>query len=71
MQGGQTWHIGPDEIQRDLDRFLRYYSIERSHQGYLLKGRTPAPALMDALAIGELSDIVLSEEVNQPLPTAA
>jgi hypothetical protein len=37
VQGRQTWYIGPDEIQRDLDRFLRYYNIERSHQGYQLK----------------------------------
>ena len=32
----------PDEIQRDLDRFLRYYNLEPSHQGYRLNGRTPA-----------------------------
>lgn len=37
-----------DEIQRDLDTFLNYYNLERSHQGYRLKGRTPAQALRDA-----------------------
>jgi hypothetical protein len=26
VQGRQTWYIGVDEIQRDLDRFLRYYN---------------------------------------------
>ena len=71
VQGRQTWYIGVDEIQRDLDRFLRYYNLERSHQGYRLKGRTPAQALMDALAVTEIPHIIPAEEVNEPLPTAA
>ena len=71
MQGRQTWYIGVDEIQRDLDRFIRYYNLERSHQGYRLKGRTPVQALMDALAVTEIPDIIPAEEVNEPLPTAA
>lgn len=71
VQGRQTWYIGPDEIQRDLDRFLRYYNLERSHQGYRLKGRAPVQALMKALGVSEIPDIVPAEEVNEPLPTAA
>ncbi|MGB7214611.1 MAG: integrase core domain-containing protein [Gammaproteobacteria bacterium] len=51
VQGRQTWYLEVDEIQRDLDRFMRYYNLERSHQGYRLKGRTPAQALMEALAL--------------------
>ncbi len=43
--GRTTWHVGPDRIQRNLERFLAYYNAERSHQGYRLKGRTPAEAL--------------------------
>lgn len=71
VRGRQTWYIGPEEIQPDLDRFLRYYNLERSHQGYRLKGRTPAQALMEALAITEMPDIIPTEEINEPLPTAA
>jgi transposase InsO family protein len=71
VQGRQTWYIGVDEIQRDLDRFLRYYNLERSHQGYRLKGRTPAQALMEALGVTEIPDIIPTEEVIEPLPTAA
>lgn len=26
--------------QISLDRFLRYYNLERSHQGFRLRGRT-------------------------------
>lgn len=71
VQGRQTWYIAPDEIQRDLDRFLRYYNLERSHQGYRLQGRTPAQALMEALGLSGLPEIVPLEEDNTPPPTAA
>ena len=52
------------EIQRDLDVFLRYYNEERSHQGYRLKGRTPALALKQALQIETLPPIVAAPEEN-------
>jgi transposase InsO family protein len=71
VQGRQTWYIEPEEIQRDLDRFLRYYNLERSHQGYRLKGRTPAQAWREALGIDTIPGIVPPEEVPEPLPTAA
>jgi Integrase core domain len=29
-------------LQRALDGFMRYYNTERPHQGYRLRGRTPA-----------------------------
>ena len=29
-------------LQRALDSFMRYYNTERPHQGYRLRGRTPA-----------------------------
>jgi transposase InsO family protein len=54
VKGRTTWYIELDEIQRDLDRFLAYYNLERSHQGYRLKGRTPAQALREALGLNEL-----------------
>lgn len=28
-------------MQRDLDRYLRFYNFERPHQGYWLRGQTP------------------------------
>jgi len=45
--------VEKDETQRDLDRFLEYYNLDR-HQGYRLKGRTPAQALREALGVEEL-----------------
>jgi transposase InsO family protein len=62
VSGRTTWYLEVDEIQRDLDRFLAYYNLERSHQGYRLKGRTPAQALREALGIDELPAIVPAEE---------
>ena len=62
VAGRTTWYIEPAEIQRDLERFLAYYNLERSHQGYRLKGRTPAQALREALGIEELPPFTPAEE---------
>ncbi len=74
VAGRQTWYITPAEIQRDLDTFLRYYNLERSHLGYRLRGRTPAQALRETLAIKALPPIVPEHEVtteNEPDTLAA
>ena len=59
--GSPTWYLEPAEIQRDLDRFLGYYNLQRSHQGYRLGGRTPAQALQEALGLTELPTLVPAE----------
>ena len=61
VAGRTTWYLDPAEIQRDLDRFLVYYNLERSHQGYRLGGRTPAQALREALGLQELPPLVASD----------
>ena len=66
VEGRKTWYLTPEEIQRDLDRFLAYYNLERSHQGYRLRGRTPAQALREALGVEVLPPVVPEEEVDQP-----
>ena len=38
------------ELQEDLDAWLRFYNEERSHQGYRTQGRTPWQAFQDGLA---------------------
>jgi hypothetical protein len=57
IAGRQTWYIGAEEIQRDLDTFMTYYNFERSHQGYRLRGRTPAQALREALGVTEIPSL--------------
>ena len=51
----------PAEIQLDIDRFLKYYNLERSHQVLSLSGRMPTKALRDALAVAELPPLVCPE----------
>jgi transposase InsO family protein len=70
VEGRKTWYVEPAEIQRDLDRFLRYYNLERSHQGYRLKGRTPAQALREALGLEELPPVVPEAQEGE-VPEAA
>jgi transposase InsO family protein len=38
----RTYYTAVAPMQRDLARYLRFYNLERSHQGYRLRGRTPA-----------------------------
>ncbi len=70
IAGRTTWYITPEEIQRDLDKFLAFYNLKRSHQGYRLKGRTPAQALREALGRKKLPPIVPKED-TQPEKAAA
>jgi transposase InsO family protein len=58
VAGRTTWYLEPAEIQRDLDRFLAYYNLDRTHQGYRLRGRTPAQALREALGVEELPPFI-------------
>jgi transposase InsO family protein len=37
------------ELQEDLDGFVRFYNEERSHQGYRTQGRTPWQAFQDGV----------------------
>ena len=71
VQGRQTWYIEIEEIQRDLDRFLTYYNLERSHQGYRLNGRTPAQALREALGCDELPELDYAAEIHSQEATDA
>jgi transposase InsO family protein len=58
VAGRTTWYENTDQIQADLDKFMEYYNLERTHQGYRLQGRTPAQALREALGIEELPPIM-------------
>lgn len=74
VAGRTTWYQSVDEIQADLDRFMAKYNLRRSHQGYRLKGRTPAQALREALGRDELPPLTYgldSEEETIDQPQAA
>jgi transposase InsO family protein len=45
----QTYFARADQLERSLQRNLRFYNRERTHRGYRLNGRTPG-AVFDARA---------------------
>ncbi|MFC5300579.1 integrase core domain-containing protein [Azospira restricta] len=55
VKGRETFYLSIDEIQRDLDEFMGYYNLDRTHQGYRLGGRTPA--LREALGMEALPNL--------------
>lgn len=61
VEGRKTWYDNTEQIQADLDKFLEYYNLKRSHQGYRLKGRTPAQALREALKVKKLPPFIAAE----------
>lgn len=58
VKGRETWYTSTDEIRRDLDQFIEYYNLRRSHQGHRLSGRTPAQALCKALGVEALPPVI-------------
>jgi hypothetical protein len=54
-----TWYLELEEIQRDLDLFVAYYNLDRSHQAYRLRGRTLAEALREALGVERIPELVV------------
>ncbi len=67
IKARENWYESAEQIQADLDEFLAFYNLKRTHQGYRLKGRTPAQALRDALGRKKLPPIVQQE----PTPEVA
>jgi hypothetical protein len=51
VAGRTTWYERIDEIQGDLDRFLAYYNLERSHQA-TGSGQHAAQAPREGLHVG-------------------
>ena len=64
------WYTSAGEIQRDLDQYLTFYNLKRSHQGYRLKGRTPAQALREALGRKNRPTVVPIPEKEVPKQVA-
>jgi transposase InsO family protein len=44
------WYEAVDEMQKDLEVYLKQYNHERTHQGRNMKGRTPYEAFVDGIA---------------------
>lgn len=62
-----------EELQQDLDRWLRYYNAKRLHSGKYCLGRTPNQTFADTkhLANAKMIDTLFQKEVTQPDPNSA
>ena len=58
---GQNWTEKPTATGSRL-RENQHYNLARSHQGYRLKGRTPAQALREALGLAELPSLAFRND---------
>lgn len=49
LKGRTKWYEGVEEMQKDLDVYLKEYNLKRSHQGRNMKGRTPYQVFVEEL----------------------
>ena len=47
--GRTKWYESVDQMQKDLEAYLKKYNHERTHQGRNMKGRTPYQAFVDGI----------------------
>jgi len=56
IKGREKWYESVNEIQEDLDLFLKQYNYERTHQGRNMNGRTPYKVFIQNLPKGRMED---------------
>lgn len=56
-----TRHVEPRENRPYFNRCLAFHRVERTHQGYRLRGRTPAQGMREALDLPTLPPMITSE----------
>lgn len=49
VMGRKKWYESVEEMQKDLDAFLKKYNAERPYQGRNMNGRTPYKAFVDGI----------------------
>lgn len=49
IKGRTKWYESMDEMQKDLNAYLKLNNNERAHQGRNMKGRTPYKAFVDGI----------------------
>jgi len=49
VMGRKKWYESIQEMQKDLEQYLKHYNHERTHQGRNMAGRTPYQAFMDGI----------------------
>jgi transposase InsO family protein len=56
IMGRSKWYESVDEMQKDLEAYLKQYNHERSHQGRNMNGRTPYQAFIDGIKKTEVEE---------------
>ena len=51
IQFRRQYFTTPAAMQRTLDAFMKFYNEQRPHQGYRLRGRTPADLFWGAATV--------------------
>lgn len=51
-------YLTMEELQKDLDEWMKYYNNERTHQGKMCCGRTPLETLLDGQSIWAEKNLV-------------
>ena len=51
VEDSKKLYSGLEELQKDLDGWMEYYSNHRTHQGKMCCGRTPMETLLDGKSI--------------------
>lgn len=49
IKGRQKWYESLEEMQVNLNEYLRHYNHERTHQGQNMNGRMPNQVFLDGL----------------------
>ena len=56
VMGRSKWYETVDEMQEDLQSYLKQYNHERAHQGRNMNGRTPYQAFIDGIQKPEVEE---------------
>ena len=61
VAGRSKWYESVDEMQKDLESYLKQYNHERPHQGRNMRGRTPYQAFVDGIVKTEIKENEMNE----------
>ncbi len=61
IAGRTKWYDSVDEMQKDLEAYLKQYNQKRPHQGRNMKGRTPYQAFIDGIVKTENKENEMKE----------
>jgi len=55
-----------EELQKDLDEWIRWYNEERTHSGKYCFGKTPMQTFLDSLSLAKEKMLDCTKQTNLP-----